>query len=333
MKSNIIKIFFKYMQSKIKHILVFGLFAVVFTIVFSLYNLEVEAVFYATGLCVIIAIVIFLLGFIRCYKKHLVLTDINKNVNLIRSSLKPSRNFIEQDYIEIISHLSDINSEAITDLKTQRIDSIDYYTTWVHQIKTPIAAMKMILQGNDTNENKELLSELFRIEQYVEMVLSYFRLDSISNDFVFGQFSLDKIIKQSVRKYASSFVRKRIGLIYDGTEKIILTDEKWLGFIIEQLLSNAIKYTDRGNVRITIEDNFLCISDTGIGITSSDLPRIFEKGYSGYNGRENTKSTGLGLFLCKKAADKLSHGIFVESKVGTGTTVYIDLSHVELEVE
>lgn len=333
MKNNIFNVFLKYMQTKIISMITIALFAVIFAFVFALYHLEVEAILYASALCILLAVFINVVGFIKYYRKHMILTEISNNINILSSNLEESTNLIENDYIEIVTHLSGINNEAVTNLKTQRADSIDYYTTWVHQIKTPIAAMRLILQSEDTDEHKELLSELFRIEQYVDMVLTYFRLDSSSNDFVFGHYNLDKIIKQSVRKYAPSFVRKRIGLIYEGTDISVLTDEKWLGFITEQLLSNAIKYTDKGNVTITAQDNILCISDTGIGIAQEDLPRIFEKGYSGYNGRANKKSTGLGLFLCKQACNKLSHKIYVESQVAKGTSVFVDLSQIDLEVE
>lgn len=234
----------------------------------------------------------------------------------------------------MIFSLININNKNLTELVKQRKDSIDYYTTWVHQIKVPISVMKLILQGEDTNENKELLSELFKVEEYVEMVLCYFRLDSSSSDFVFKEYELDDIIKKSIRKYASQFIRKKISLNYKGTDKIILTDEKWLSFIIEQILSNAIKYTDKGVITISVDkDKILSISDTGIGIAEEDIHRIFEKGFTGYNGRADKKSTGLGLYLCKRAANKISHKIYVESEVGKGSTFFIDLKTIDLQVE
>lgn len=333
MRQNIFAVFLKFLYSHLTSILSFILFSIVFALVFSLYNLEVEAIIYSTALCFFIGALILIISFIRFYKKHRLLIDINKNINLLVNNLPSTNELIESDYQEIVEHLAELNNEAVTNLKTQRLESIDYYTTWVHQIKTPIAVMRMILQSNDTKENNELLAELFRIEQYVEMVLCYFRLDSSSNDFIFGHFSLDKIIKQAIRKYASLFIRKKIKLVYKGTDKIVLTDEKWLGFIIEQLLSNAIKYTDNGYIEINLNNNILCISDTGIGIAQEDLPRIFEKGYSGYNGRANKKSTGLGLYLCKQASIKLSHKIYAESQIGKGTQIFIDLSQKHLEIE
>lgn len=210
---------------------------------------------------------------------------------------------------------------------------MDYYTTWAHQIKTPISVMRMTLQDVDTAEHRELLAELFRIEQYVEMALNWVRLGSDSMDFVFREYELDGIIRQAIHKYASQFIRRRLKLSYEPAEIIVLTDEKWLLFIIEQILSNAIKYTQEGGVSIRVQDKVLKIEDTGIGIAPEDVPRIFEKGFTGYNGRADKKSTGLGLYLCSLTAEKLSHKIWVESEVGQGTAVFLDLHRDKLEVE
>lgn len=326
--------FFKYIWYHKIIIFTFVLFLFLFLGVFSLYNLELEAVFYAFGLCAIIGTVIFLFHYYFFYRKHKLLCRMDFDSMEWKNKVNEEKNLIEQDYQKIIVHLLQVNKDANTKWNTERNDSIDYYTTWVHQIKTPIALMRLILQSEDTREHQELLSELFRVEQYVEMVLCYFRLDSSSSDFLFMKYSLDQMIRQSIRKYAGQFVRNKIKLIYKGTDVQILTDEKWFCFILEQLLSNAIKYTQGGTVKIELNDeNILSISDTGIGISPEDLPRIFEKGFTGYNGRANKKATGIGLYLCKQAADKLSHSINVSSQIGKGTTFFIDLNQVELEMD
>ena len=159
------------------------------------------------------------------------------------------------------------------------------------------------------------------------MALSYIRLGEDSSDYVFREYDLDGIIRDSVRKYAPQFIRKKIGLNYGGTDVKVLTDEKWLRFVIEQVLSNSIKYTREGSVTITVTpEKVLKIADTGIGIAPEDVPRIFEKGCTGYNGRSDKKSTGLGLYLCKTACSRLSHKISAESEPGKGTVISIDLS-------
>ena len=157
--------------------------------------------------------------------------------------------------------------------------SMEYYTTWVHQIKTPISVMRMILQSEDTEEHRELAAQLFSIEQYVEMVLGYLRLESTSTDFVFQNCDLDGMIRQAIRKYAPLFVRKRIRLVYEPVNMEVLTDEKWFLFILQQILSNAVKYTDQGSITITAgADKVLRIKDTGMGIAKEDLPRILTMG-------------------------------------------------------
>ena len=194
--------------------------------------------------------------------------------------------------------------------------------------------MQMILKSEDTEEHRALLAELFRIEQYVEMVLCYLRLDSSASDFVFQSCCLDAIIRGAIRKYAPQFIRKKIRLYYDGTDQVVLTDEKWLAFVIEQLLSNAVKYTEQGSVTISVTPKqVLQIIDTGIGIDAADLPRIFEKGFTGYNGRADKKSTGIGLYLCKKIMDKMGHKIWIDSEVGKGTRVYLELTRKEWNPE
>lgn len=328
------KILWSYIKQYRFTALLFVLFAAIFAGVFSLYNLEAEAVFYAASLCILISLVILGIHFLSYRAKHKNLCHIRKNIALLADQLPSPRSLIEEDYTNMVCDLQKIRTDELTKAVAQRSESLDYFTAWVHQIKAPIAAMRLILQSNDTSENKELLSELFRIEQYTEMVLSYFRLDSTSSDFLFAECPLDKIIRQSIRKFAPQFVRKRISLKYEGTNTAVLTDEKWLSFILEQILSNAIKYTDSGSVTLNVSDEkILSVSDTGIGIAPEDIPRIFEKGFTGYNGRSDKKSTGLGLYLCKKAADKLSINISVSSVEGEGSVFYLDLNTDDLQVE
>lgn len=306
----------------------------IFALVFSLYDLETEAVAYAGALCALFMAVTAAVSFCRYVAARRQRERLLSNPELSTEELPPARTLAEEDYQAMLRSLKALFDANLTAWENERRESMDYYTTWVHQIKTPISAMRMMLQGDDTEENRALLAELFRIEQYVEMVLSYLRLESDSSDFVFREYGLDGIIRQGIRKYAGQFIGKRIALVYEPTDIFVLTDEKWLLFIIEQLLSNAVKYTEKGRVTITVTENkILKISDTGIGIAPEDIPRIFEKGFTGYNGRADKKSTGLGLYLCRLTAGKLSHKISVQSTVGEGTTFSLDLYTDKLETE
>lgn len=305
----------------------------VFAGVFSLYDLEIEAVWYAAGLCILLIGIVLAAHFCFYEKKHMERQRILKNIEILDGRLPRPRTLAEMDYQQMVLALRQICDKNLTQLQKERQETLDYYTAWVHQIKTPISVMRMTLQAEDTKKNRDLLAELFRIEQYVEMVLSYLRIGSETTDFVFGEYTLDTIIRQAIHKYASLFVRKRIRLLYEPTEVTVLTDEKWLLFMIEQILSNAVKYTQKGMVYITVtEEKVLQIEDTGIGIASEDLPRIFEKGFTGYNGRADKKSTGLGLYLCQKTADRLSHKLYVESEVGKGTVFSVDLHTEKLDI-
>lgn len=214
---------------------------------------------------------------------------------------------------------------------------LDYYGMWVHQIKTPIAALDILLQNTERMlyqlDEKEMMQEaisvsdmkmeLFKIEQYVEMALNYLRVEDISSDLVFKKHELDDMVRQVIRKYAKIFISKKIKMDFIPTKACIVTDEKWFIFVLEQIISNALKYTKKGQISIYMKEKALVIEDTGIGIPAEDLPRIFEKGFTGYNGRENKKSTGIGLYLCKNIMDKLQWNITVDSEVGSGTKIYL----------
>lgn len=309
-------------------------FAGIYAVIFSLYDIELEAVLYAGGLCILLGAVAMGISFFFYYNAHRARRQILRNVEILAGELPEPKTLAEADYQEMIKNLKEAYDRNLREWRRERKESMNYYTTWVHQIKTPISVMRMTLNGEDTEENRELLAELFRIEQYVEMALNWMRLGSDSSDFVFQEYALDEIIRQAVHKYASQLVRNRIRLSYEPTDATVLTDEKWLLFIIEQILSNVVKYARNGRLRIWVTpEQVLRIADTGIGIAPEDVPRIFDKGFTGYNGRADKKSTGLGLYLCRLTAEKLSHKISVESAPGQGTTFSIDLHSERLWVE
>lgn len=323
-----------YIKQNIKVIFLFIVFALVFGIVFSLYDLEIEAIYYSVMLCSFIGLIYICINFINYYKKHIQLYKLQNEISISLENLPSPKTLMEEDYTNLILTLNKEYKTYISKSDIAKSDMIDYYTMWVHQIKTPISAMKLLIQTSESEISSDLSSELFKIEQYVEMVLSYIRLGSNENDFVIKEYDLDNIVRQAIRKYAPLFIRKKINLDFQPTTYKVLTDEKWLVFVIEQLLSNAIKYTNKGKISIyPLEDKKLVIEDTGIGISQEDIPRIFDKGFTGYNGRTDKKATGLGLYLCKNILDKLSHKISIESEVGVKTKVILDLSMLNVNIE
>lgn len=201
----------------------------------------------------------------------------------------------------------------------------DFFVMWAHQIKTPIAALNLLLQADET-DIPTCKQEVFQIENYVELALNYLRFEGMSNDLVLSACKLESLTKQVVKKFAPVFINKHLSVHMESLERTVLTDDKWLAFVLEQLISNALKYTREGGVSIWAADGAcveLHIKDTGIGIRSEDLPRIFEKGFTGYNGRADKKASGIGLYLTKGICDKLGHTIRIESTVDEGTEVIL----------
>lgn len=329
------KFLFIYFEKRKKSLLVFLLFIIIFGGVFFLYSLPLKAVLYPALICMIIGGIILFLDYRKAFSKHKRLSEIEKLNSALMERFPALETQDDIDYQNIIESLRGEINEIQTreDLRYQ--DTVDYYTTWVHQIKTPIASMRLTLQNEDSDTARQISDDLFRIEQYVEMVLTFLRMGSDSSDYMFKEYDLDEIIKGCVKKFASQFIRKKIKLNYEPLNVKVLTDEKWLAFVIEQLLSNAVKYTPSGG-KVTIDlekPKTLCIRDTGIGIAPEDLPRIFEKGYTGYNGRSDKKASGLGLYLCKCICDNLGNSITANSSLDSGTVIRIDLNREELKIE
>lgn len=335
-ETSFLRIVLWYIKDHRKTIIIDSVFLSIFLMVFSLYSMPLESIVYAFLLSACVGAVFIVNDFNKYYKKHNELCLLEKQISTGLDKIPSANNLIEADYQNILRTLYHQSTELISQIDIKHTEMIDYYTLWAHQIKTPIAAMRLLLQSDHTEGSKELLTQTFRIEQYVEMVLGYLKIDGASSDLLFQNYSLLDIVRQSVRKYAHMFIRKNIVLELKEMDCTVLTDEKWMVFVIEQILANALKYTPSGKISIYLEDNegkILVIEDTGIGIADEDLPRVFEKGFTGYNGRMDKKATGIGLYLCKKILDKLGHKITIESKINVGTTVKIDLSSRKTIIE
>ena len=324
------KLFLRYLQSKLGVLLLFLAFAAVLAVSFLLYHLPAEAVLYPAALCVLLGILVLVIDFIHVRRRHAVLQGLKE----MDAELPEVRDIEAQDYREIVRLLREANREARTRAETDMAAMVDYYTLWVHQIKTPIAAMRLRLQEEDSDTSRALMSDLGRIERYVSMVLTYLRLENGATDYVIKETDLDGVIRPVLRQFAGEFISRRLKLDYTPVEKKVLTDGKWLSFVVEQVLSNALKYTPEGSVSISLEaPATLVIRDTGIGIAPEDLPRVFERNYTGLAGRADTRASGIGLSLCKQVCDNLGHGISVESVPGEGTAVRIDLSTRKMNIE
>lgn len=315
-------------------ILLFLLTCFIFSLVLFLYSVSLETISYALIIMTFFGVIILSTALIRAYAKHRTLQHILEQVYFQMDQLPGSSTLIETDYQSIIHKLDQDDKQHQRDAASKYHDLQEITTLWAHQIKTPISALRLLLQVSESNDHEEIKEELFEIEKYVEMLLGYYRLSSPTNDFVIKEIACEPIIRSAIRNYAKFFIRKKIQLELENIDVLVLSDEKWLGFVIEQILSNALKYTSEGKIKISFENTHtLVIEDTGIGIREEDLPRVFEKGYTGYNGRSDKKSTGLGLFLCKMILTKLGHTITIQSQLNKGTSVKIDLKSIDLKPE
>lgn len=311
----------------------------VFALFMLLYGLPFHAIIYAGAICAVIAAGAAFGDFRRYWRKYRVLKCLRDEILLTLDHLPACDNELEERYHELLELLHTETRTLRTNADFRYSEAVLYFTMWAHQIKTPISAMSLLLQGSDTDESRELSAELLKIEQYVEMALCYVHMDSENSDYVLKKCPLDGIIRKAVRKFSPQFIRRRIKLVYEPCDYEVLTDEKWLLFVVEQVISNALKYTKNGGVTIALlQDNMLSIRDTGIGIPPEDLPRIFERGYTGNNGRGTFNgpkpnaqaSTGIGLYLCKRICRELGHEIAVQSDA-SGTEVLIRLTPANID--
>ncbi len=250
------------------------------------------------------------------------------------NSLPSPRTEEQRLYNELIRKLYQEANYKLTEYSLKSAENLEFVTTWVHEIKTPIAASKLIIE-NSLNEPTEsvlysLEDELNKIEDFVQMTLFYSRSGDFAKDYVISSVSLNEVVKECIKREYSSITRKSIKLSIEKPDIRIDTDEKWLGFIIKQILDNAIKYSFQGGeIRIFTEQTekecVLIVADFGVGIKPEDIDRVFDKNFTGFNGRRYNSSTGIGLYLSQKLARKLGLSISVISNYGEGTKVSIHM--------
>lgn len=324
----------KYLVQRKRALAVLLACCAVFAITFGLYHLPMEAVAYPAALCVGILLAAGAADYLHQRRKHQALSALNSLVDIQVNRLPAAESTVEEDYQRLLQLCGEEHTRQISQAQRRYQDMMDYYTVWAHQIKTPIAAMRLHLQQEDTALSRTLTSEVLRVEQYADMVLAYLRLDADSTDYVIHTCDLDSIVRKALKRFAGEFIARKLTVSYQPLNATVVSDEKWLLFVVEQVLSNALKYTAAGGVTITMEKpRTLCIADTGMGIAPEDLPRVFEQGYTGAAGRRDARASGIGLYLCKRICANLGHGISAESVLGKGTVIRIDLRQRAVEIE
>ena len=288
-------LFLDYMKSQ--SVILFGylLVCIVFITISVLAPIEIEYVFLGIEILGFILIIYLIVHWFQ-YQKLSDVRDDNERLFNENKNLKS----------EMLNKKDDLNA---------------YFLMWLHQIKTPMTVSKLLLEKPDETTNTKLKMQLMYIEQYISMAMNYLKMIDHSTDMDITQVNLDDIIKNLLKKYSLLFIHNHISLEYQSNVTHVISDSQWLTILIEQILSNALKYTENGKISIQyLEDKHaLEIRDTGIGIRSEDIPKIFDRGYSGFNGRMNEKSSGLGLYLAKKISERLNIQIEVESKLSKGS--------------
>ena len=327
-------LFFVYLRERGKAIACLCLFTGIFAGTFLLYHVPWQAAAYPAALCLGLGVLLLLRDYRRFRRVHEAYRRLTQLPELTREQLPQGKSQTERDCAALLEKQLEDMARLQTASADRFTTQTDYFSAWAHQIKTPIAAMGLKLQNEDSPLARGLRGDLNRIAQYVEMAMTYLRLDAETGDYVLKTQELDPIIRGAVRRFAGEFIDRKLRLRLQETGQMVLTDEKWLSFVLEQLLSNALKYTPGGEISIFWQEpDTLVIRDTGIGIAPEDLPRIFEKGYTGLNGRQVRKTTGIGLYLCHEILSRLGHQITIRSAPGQGTTVLLDLRRDTLEIE
>ncbi len=260
---------------------------------------------------------------VRYSRKRHALKALSSSLLYAADDLPAPSNALEAEYARLFFELSQSHAALKRQVESAHENSLEYYTLWVHQIKTPIAALSLVMSQMDDERSGVIRQELFKIERYADMALRYVKLSDISSDLLIEPCELYDTVRESVKKFGILFVYQKLSVEIEPFSWQITTDRRWLAFILEQLLSNALKYTPEGGIRIYRAQNALVLEDSGIGIRAEDLPRIFSKGYTGYNGRADGRASGIGLYLAKKAADALHITLAIESTLAQGTKVFL----------
>ncbi|MCR4670778.1 MAG: sensor histidine kinase [Saccharofermentans sp.] len=317
----------KYLRSRLPVIIFYIIFITIYALYLTLMSVDIKIVIYPAAVSTVILLIFLSLDFLRNRHKANVLSRVKDFVQA--QAIPSSEEITEECYQEIISSLSSQYKKDLEEYKSRSSDYSDYINMWVHQIKNPIASMRLELNDIDSEESRRLKGELNRIEHYVDMVLVYSKLNADTTDYVFEKTNIKDACSSAVKKFKENFISMGLSLSMEADDTIVLTDRKWLEFILEQYISNALKYTSEGKIRIYNEGPKVFVEDTGIGIRPEDKERIWEKGYTGINGRTVGNSSGLGLYLVKKTADKLNHSVGASDSPSGGSTFFIDLTKKE----
>ena len=324
---NIWALLNSYLKERKTNIIMYIVFVFVFALIFKLHGVDVKIALYPAIICIVLWGLYAAFRFYGYCRKHLHRAELSNHIEITLKNLPKPESLLEEDYQNLLNVLTECNRLQLSETNQKYSHMREYITLWVHQMKTPITAINLLINEFDNDDKNKIKEQLFELEGYLDTALQFMRLDTMSSDLLLKEYSLMQIVKQGIKYYSKVFISKGISLKLSEFNTTVVTDEKWLLFVIKQILSNALKYTDEGSISIyAAPHKTLVIEDTGIGISEEDINRSFEKGFTGYNGRLDKKATGIGLYLSKQILDKLNHDIKIYSQLAIGTKVEISLT-------
>lgn len=306
----------RFCQEKFSEIAIFLLTEGVIVLVLYLQNIDLVAF----KVAFLLPTLIFVLYLSFACQRFIQLHQFLARTSVENLPYFPDTSLIGEDYQQLLIGLEQWHQEKYQELLKFDKDLLDLTRVWTHQMKVPIAALDLMAQTNNLTQS-DVQHQLLELDNYLNILLSYLRLQNTSTDFRFETFDVADVTRDIIKKYANQFIMKNLSVRIEGSWRLT-SDRKWLTVALEQIFNNAVKYTKTGGVTIKFDES-ITIADTGIGILPEDLPRLFEHGFTGYNGRHHQKSTGLGLYLTKEILDKLELTVTMTSQVEQGTEVQI----------
>ncbi|MDN6070847.1 MAG: sensor histidine kinase [Lactococcus plantarum] len=309
-------LYFKFCAEQASEFICFFVLEGMIILIFLLQGLNLDFFWVALFTPLLLFLMFQIAAFLRFLRLHQFLSTVE--VEMLPEFT--DTRIISQDYQKIIVALDQHHRHNYQKLANFDKSLLDLITLWTHQMKVPLSALDLMVQTNRLTAS-DVENQVLELDNYLNILLSYLRLQDTATDFRFEDFDVADIIRTIIKKYANQFILKDLSVTVTGSYQVT-SDKKWLSVAIEQLINNAVKYTKKGSVTIILDQNIL-ISDTGIGILTEDIPRIFEHGFTGFNGRKMQKSTGLGLYLTKDILNQLNFDIKITSQIDQGTEVKI----------
>lgn len=315
----------KYLKDKLYFISITGLVIVFLMLLFGVTDTSL-AVSVTTILCVfVVAGSVLIVEWKRRYLfyKEIDLAFDNLDKKYFIHEMLPKSGFLDGDILlEIINELSKSIADEVSNLNNAHKEYLDFVEMWIHEVKTPLAAISLITSNNKSSEMVRVKEEVKKVEKQLEQILFYARSSSLEKDYIIQSVDLEKVVRTSVKYLSTQFISKKIGLNLELENTIVYSDPKWLEYIFKQILENALKYSDEGKaitIRSAVHNQSVQVDiiDEGIGISESDIKRVFDRGFTGQIGRNSRQATGFGLYLVKTLSERLGIGLSIVSDEGT----------------